>query len=258
MCRTFVMHLLSKSPTDGATMNGLTKAQYDTLVRPLNSTRVAKRSQGGKQLSYLESWDVRAHLIRCFGYANWDEEVLGYEYVREREYMSKGDPEKGKEPIEMVEVIYSAQVRLTIRDVNGHRLCRYTEGAVGSASGPLTMMGEHHDNALKTAASDALKRCAMNLGNQFGLSLYDSGSTRDVVKGTIVRPESDTVVVPLADGTVLSSATESDLTEEQAARLAASLGATIVSDSTPEPSGEAGSGTVPGEDSSPSTEKAAS
>jgi hypothetical protein len=67
-------------------------------------------------------------------------------------------------------------------------LCRYTESAIGSTSGPASMVGEHHDNAIKTAASDALKRCAINLGTQFGLSLYDDGSTRDVVKNTLVKP----------------------------------------------------------------------
>src|SRR5262245_60212756 len=167
---------------------GLTREQFEVRARPINTTRIAKRSQGGKNLSYLESWDVRAHLIRVFGYGNWDEEVLDYHFVTAREYMSKGDPEKGKEPIGMVEVVYTARVRLTIRDTSGQRLCRYTESAAGNASGPMTMLGEHHDNALKTAASDALKRCAMNLGNQFGLSLYDQGSTRDVVKRTLVTP----------------------------------------------------------------------
>jgi recombination DNA repair RAD52 pathway protein len=154
----------------------LTPAQYDQLRKPLNVLRVAKRSQGGKQLSYLESFDVRAHLIRVFGYCNFDAQVVA------REYMSQNDKE-------MVEVIYSARVRLDIRDSHGDHLCTYMEGAVGSASGPATMLGEHHDNALKTAASDALKRCAINLGTQFGLSLYQDGSTRDVVKGTIVVPE---------------------------------------------------------------------
>lgn len=161
---------------------GITPKQYDKLKAPLNGTRIAQREQGGKKLSYLESWDVRAHLIRMFGYTNFDSEVLNYEYIGAREYQSSN----GKD---MVEVIYSARVRLHIRDAEGKPLCTYAEAAAGSASGPVTMLGEHHDNALKTAASDALKRCAINLGTQFGLSLYDQGSTRDVVKGTLVTPE---------------------------------------------------------------------
>ena len=165
----------------------ITPAQYDTLMKPLNGTRVAKRSQGGKQLSYLESWDVRAHLIRVFGFGNFDVEVVESHSVDTREYETPSR-NQGEPPKVMVECIWYAKVRLTIRDNDGERIARYTEAAVGSTSGPKTMLGEHHDNAVKTAASDALKRCAINLGSQFGLSLYDDGTTREVVKGTIITP----------------------------------------------------------------------
>lgn len=185
---------------------GLTRKQYDTLRKPLNGTRVAKRQQGGKQLSYLESWDVRAHLIRVFGYGNFDVETLEAAHIDTRPYTAN---EK-----DMVECIWYAKVQLTVRDDDGYTLCRYTESAVGSTSGPLSMLGEHHDNAVKTAASDAMKRCAINLGTQFGLSLYDNGSTRDVIKGTLVEPE--------------GSVTEPDPTAEQVKMLEHSLGAKVI------------------------------
>ena len=51
------------------------------------------------------------------------------------------------------------------------------------------MRGEAHDMAIKTAESDALKRAAINLGTQFGLSLYDEGSMKDVVGMTLAREE---------------------------------------------------------------------
>jgi recombination DNA repair RAD52 pathway protein len=189
----------------------LSNQQFDTLRRPLNGTRVAKRSQGGKQLSYLESWDVRAHLIRMFGYANFDIETLDQYIVGVREYQTT--PRNDDPPKDMVEAIWFAKIRLTIRDPEGNRLCRYTESAIGSTSGPASMIGEHHDNAVKTAASDALKRCAINLGTQFGLSLYDDGTTRDVVKNTLVKPE---------------GYEEPKTTEEQVEALKHSLGATVV------------------------------
>lgn len=187
----------------------LTQKQYDTLRRPLNASRVAKRSQGGKQLSYLESWDVRAHLIRMFGYTSFDVETIDAYHVATREYMSSGDT-----PKPMVEVIWYAKVRLTVRDELDDTLCVYSESACGNASGPANMLGEHHDNAVKTAASDALKRCAINLGTQFGLSLYDQGSTRDVVKDTLVKPPGYEEV-------------QDD--QEVAQNLIHSLGATVVS-----------------------------
>jgi hypothetical protein len=39
--------------------------------------------------------------------------------------------------------------------------------------------------AIKTAESDALKRAAINLGDQFGLSLYNNGATAPVVIQTL-------------------------------------------------------------------------
>jgi recombination DNA repair RAD52 pathway protein len=156
--------------------------QYDVLMSPIKGTRIATRKQSGKSLSYLEAWDVKAHLTRIFGFGNWDLEMLDYQFIREREYVSQQNKE-------MVEVIYSARMQLTIRDSEGRPVCRHSEAAVGSASGPPSMMGEHHDNAVKQAASDGLKRCAINMGSQFGLSLYDQGSTREVIKGTLVTPE---------------------------------------------------------------------
>lgn len=197
----------------------LTIEQYRTLRKPLNATRVAKRTQGGKQLSYLESWDVRAHLIRVFGFGNFDIELLDQHHVGTREYKSKGD-----DPKDMVEVSWFAKVQLTIRDPDAGEagwatLCQYSDAAVGSTSGPASMIGEHHDNAIKTAASDALKRCAINLGTQFGLSLYDDGSHRDVVKGTLVGPE--------------GFDEKEDITPLQVEQLKHSLGATEVTEDKP-------------------------
>lgn len=170
----------------------LTVKQFETLSRPLNRARVAKRSQGGKQLSYLEAWDVKAHLIRVFGYCNFDAELIDYGMVAVRDYVGNGEKP-------MTEAIWHARVRLIVRDPEGNTLATYTEGAVGSASGPENMISEQHDNALKTAESDALKRCAINLGNQFGLSLYDDGTTADVIKGTVVTPEGWEPPKPVTD-----------------------------------------------------------
>ena len=51
----------------------------------------------------------------------------------------------------------------------------YAETAAASQTGP--QIGEVTDFAIKTASSDALKRCATYLGTQFGLSLYRGGQT---------------------------------------------------------------------------------
>lgn len=219
-------------------MNGLlTPTQFEILSKRINPSRIEKRSQGGKQLSYLESWDVRAHLIRVFGYGNFDVEVLDESLVFEGEY-EQTNKDTG-EVKEMIEVAWRVRVRLIIKDVDGDPIATYTEGSVGSATGPrkYSTRGDLHDNALKTAASDALKRCAINLGNQFGLSLYDHGSTADVVKDTIVKPPGVPEKQPPSD--------------EQAAAVARSLGATIVSENgaeAPEGVGPETSPVAPGED----------
>lgn len=152
----------------------LNNRQYEQLLKPLNDTRVAKRGQAGRQLSYLEAWDVKAHLIRIFGFGGWSADVL------ESNLAFEDKNEKGQ-----WNVGYKVVLQLSIPSL----LCTYTEAAVGSAT--LPQRGEAHDMAIKTAESDALKRAAINLGTQFGLSLYNNGSLRDVVVQTLDKENND-------------------------------------------------------------------
>jgi recombination DNA repair RAD52 pathway protein len=166
----------------------LSDEQIDALMSSLNPSRVAKRSQGGQSLSYLESYDVKATLIRVFGFGGFSADVIDSHIIQIREFAThpqhvherdtkfnkKGDP---KTP----QVIAQATVRLHIPSLG----CTYTETAVGhSQQGDI---GEACDMALKTAESDALKRAATYLGTQFGLGLYNQGSTAEVVR-KIVEP----------------------------------------------------------------------
>jgi len=154
----------------------LTDEQYEVLLKPLAASRVAHRSQGGMKLSYLEAWDVKAHLIRIFGFGAWSADVLSAELAFEEK------DEKGR-----WNVGYKVVMRLRIHGQGYDDDTTYTEAAVGSAT--LPQRGEAHDMAVKTGESDALKRAAINLGTQFGLSLYDNGSRTDVVKHTLRAPE---------------------------------------------------------------------
>lgn len=151
----------------------LNDAQYAQLLKPLNPSRIAKRQQAGRNLSYLEAWDVKAHMNRIFGFLNWSADVISAEIAFESEKDGKWN------------VGYKVVLCL---QVNG---ASYTEAAVGSST--LPQRGEAHDMAVKTAESDAFKRAAINLGTQFGLSLYDNGSTKDVIGRTLDR---DTVSQP--------------------------------------------------------------
>lgn len=157
----------------------LNKKQYEQLLKPLNPKRVAKRQQAGRNLSYLEAWDVKAHLIRIFGFGGWSSEVLDADLVFESEKDGKWN------------VGYKVILALTIHGINDEDGCwaTYTEAAIGSAT--LPQRGEAHDMAIKTAESDALKRAAINLGTQFGLSLYNDGSLNDVVIATLDQEQAD-------------------------------------------------------------------
>lgn len=149
----------------------INKAQHEQLIKGINPTRIAKRQGGGgKSLSYLESWDVKAHLIRIFGFGGWSWNVLKAELAFE-EQNERGNWNVG----------YKVIGRLNIHQLG----CDYSEAAVGSAS--LSQRGEAHDMAIKTAESDALKRAAINLGDQFGLSLYNNGATAPVVGNTLAE-----------------------------------------------------------------------
>lgn len=161
----------------------LNDMQYKQLLSPLNSNRVSKRSQSGRALSYVEAWDIKRTLIRIFGFGGWSWEVIDADVAFEHKTPSS----KGGENWQ---VGYRVRGALRIHSLG----CVYTEAAVGFAS--LPDRGEAHDMAVKTAESDALKRAAICLGTQFGLSLYQNGSTNDVVQRTLDRESVHGVVTP--------------------------------------------------------------
>lgn len=153
----------------------LNETQLGALVSPLNPNRVASRSQGGRGLSYLKSWDVKRTLIRVFGFGGFSVELMDSNIERIFTKAEIGGNANWT-------VLATATVKLTIHQLGAV----YTEAAASSQAG--SQIGEVTDFALKTAESDALKRAASYLGTQFGLSLYDDGSTNDVVN-TILSDE---------------------------------------------------------------------
>lgn len=163
----------------------LTALQLSMLHADLHHLRVASRQQGNRNLSYLEAYDVRATLIRIFGYGNWSGETTETRVVHESQYPS---PDNAERMLWRIGVVCT--YRITIHQTGAV----YTESAAASQSGPD--YGEVLDFAIKTAESDALKRCATNLGTTFGLSLYDGGKLNDVVR-TVYAPDQWEVVADL-------------------------------------------------------------
>lgn len=158
----------------------LTPVQLRALHSNLNENRVSKLDKGGKKFSYLEGWDVKATLIKVFGYANFSAECLSDEIVREERLPQRDDPNKANWSISV-----KATYRLTIHQTGAI----YTESAIANNKQPDWT--EAADQALKSAQTDALKRCATYLGTQFGLSLYDSGRLVDIITTTLSPDQSE-------------------------------------------------------------------
>jgi hypothetical protein len=165
------------------TPDSLSEAQVRQLMSPLNQARVAVLKQKGG-MSYLQAWDVKATLIRMFGFGGFSAEVIESKIERIFTKDEYGGNAKWV-------VLASATVKLTIHQTGAV----YTEAAAASQSG--AQVGEVADFAIKTAESDALKRAATYLGTQFGLSLYNAGSTADVVR-VILAPGQEWPVPPKA------------------------------------------------------------
>jgi hypothetical protein len=164
----------------------LTEQQVAFLLQPISEKRV--RNLSG--MSHLEAWDVRRQLIRVFGFDGFTVETISLDLVSERE--TKAGSNRWT-------VVYRAQVRLTIKATDGRPLAVFEDAAAGDAINQ-PKLGDAHDFAMKTALSQALKRCAVNLGDQFGLSLYNEGSQAPVVlrslayMGEPVKESEDTPV----------------------------------------------------------------
>lgn len=169
----------------------LTPAQVEVLLRPLAQHRVHTR----EGQSNMEAWDIRAMLTRVFGFGRWSDEALEPTTLL---YEQETTTKQGKAAYK---IAYRATRRLTVCAPNGEILAFYDGTAVGEAVMPDFKRGDGHDFAIKKAESQALKRCAINLGTQFGLSLYRDGSLADVVRITLVGNEEPSEQVPAeADG----------------------------------------------------------
>lgn len=161
-------------------MTRLTEQQVGFLLQPISANRV--RNLRG--MSHLEAWDVRRQLIRIFGFEGFTVETLGLDLVHENgnpNYRKKNKAGEEYGPTYTAwTIVYRAQVRLTVKTTAGETIAMFEDAAAGDAVNQPSV-GDAHDLAMKTALSQALKRCAVNLGDQFGLSLYNDGSKNAVV-----------------------------------------------------------------------------
>lgn len=159
----------------------LSREQIEQLLKAVNPRRVGK---DGKGFSHMEAYELRIHMNRIFGFARWSEDLLSQEQIFETETPAAKQGDKVKWT-----VAYRSVVKVTICAPNGTVLAWYSEGAVGDASNQPSR-ADAHDLALKTSQSQALKRALVNLGEQFGASLYAKGSLAALTGKTLVLPPS--------------------------------------------------------------------
>lgn len=176
----------------------LRNEQIAELLKPVEQFRVKR---DGKGFSHLEAWDVRRTMNRIFGFAQWGCRVDEMQLISEREV-------SGKDGKTRWNVVYRARCTLDLAEV-GLVGVSYTEWAAGDATNPV--LAEAHDQAIKTAESQAFKRCAVNLGDQFGLSLYNNGSVDASLKDVNGYEHSDSARVPEIMEMLESATTEEEL-----------------------------------------------
>lgn len=154
---------------------GFSVKQVKQLLQGINPRRVLKDGKGKNHVAYH---DIAAHLTRIFGFGGWHKEVKSIELLFE---------EPNAKNASRWDVAYKALVRLTVKDAGGNIVCFYEDGSIGSAQNQAR--ADAHDLAYKSAISLSVKRCAKDLGDQFGLSLYEKGRIEAIVGGTLVGVE---------------------------------------------------------------------
>lgn len=157
----------------------LEAAVLERLAEPLDPARVKHREGGGgRSLSYLEGHDAIRAANDIFGVGQWGYAVTELVCIGEEEVVSRQNKPGFR-------VAYRATVTAhvgmqTFADVGYGDAIEYT----GSRLTP-------HELASKEAVTDGLKRCLKNLGDQFGLCLYDKDAPehRGQSQAGRVRPQ---------------------------------------------------------------------
>jgi hypothetical protein len=185
----------------------LTQGQVKRLLTPVRGDRLEKK-QG---LTYVPQQEVRAELIRTFGPGRTDhtmsEPVMLYETK-----LVAGDVQfpKTAKATEYWVVAYMVGCTLRAYDYAGFLVYECTEYHVEECA-PLPNRGEAHAMAVTSAQSYALRRAALNLGDNMGLHLYAGGSTAPLVANTLALVDPESPLAPAQTGTAQrpSNATES-------------------------------------------------
>jgi hypothetical protein len=146
------------------TVNGLSAAQVQQLLAALEEGPHLLREKSGKLR--LHHAYIRARLTQIFGFNGWGEQNLGLNKIVD-------ESDRHGERL----VAYAAQIRLIIRNDDGS-VRNFFDGAgawgVACPHDRRAIIWEMHSDAMNGASTVALCRAVINLGEQFGLSIYST------------------------------------------------------------------------------------
>jgi Rad52/22 family double-strand break repair protein len=167
------------------------KDTLDLLKKDLSQQLISTRRAGGRSLKYIEGHTAIDQANKIFGPGNWSFETLSCEQA------IMLDPATG----EAVGISYNAVVRLLVRgaigpltEVGSHPVASWSveevvigrRGDTGEAleTSPITVaeriaarrtIVDAHENARKSAVTDAMKRALRVYGSALGNCLYGKG-----------------------------------------------------------------------------------
>lgn len=137
---------------------GFSAATIEELAKPLDPSLIKQRQGGGgTMLDYVEGHEVQNIADRIFGAGCWSNRVVSSITV----------PIQGTTLVKF-EVIQ----RVSVSDENGLTLAEH-DGLGAAVIDTARARPDDAEFQSKAAATDALKRAFVNLGNAFGRHLYD-------------------------------------------------------------------------------------
>lgn len=128
------------------------------LSSPLPQQAIKSRSVEGFEMRYIEGWFAINEANRIFGYDGWCRENLSLSCVF------------AKPSGNSFMVSYLCKVRIRINSA----VPELFRDGTGFGSAQATTLAQAHEQAAKSAETDATKRALVTFGKRFGLQLYAS------------------------------------------------------------------------------------
>lgn len=158
----------------------------------------SREGGGGKQLSYLAGHYVIDRLNKVFGPFGWASQTTSIDKLFEGEVTNRYGKKTNY-------VSYRATVRLVVTGPD-NKATEHTLNGFGDGQ-DQDNAGKAHELAIKEAETDALKRCAKNLGMSMGLALYDK-TQENVEQDETVEPKVEEKSAPKSAATNNNSASK--------------------------------------------------